>query len=362
LPSLRNGRIRPSTRVTIFRNHFQRETVVTYALLPQGPVAFVWNNGGMHVTRLPAKNAELESLSETFTSECSNPSSDLAVLDANSERLYRILIEPIASLLDPTRTLILEPDGALNRLPFQALRTLRNNYLNDEFRMVTSPAAILAKRTPLRAESKRWHVLAVGVTSSKAYPFLYPIPEAATEASHIGSLFLNATVLTNQAATRQAIFNALPGTELFHIATHTVMTPKGPSLIVENSRDVPGLINGFDLNSITLRTCKLAVLSACRTEGTNDRGIEASDSLVRAFVRAGIPEVVGSRWSVDSEVTTLFMNNFYSTLITTSDANMAIQKAAVKVREGKGTSHPFYWAGFSVFGGTYFQGKREETD
>ena len=99
-----------------------------------------------------------------------------------------------------------------------------------------------------------------------------------------------------------------------------------------------------------LQKLRLVVLSACAT-GVAPQGMDDPDSLVRVFLRAGVPHVLASSWRVDSQVTTDLMSDFYSGLMRGDSVAEAFASAQKAIRSRPETSHPYYWASFAQFGG-----------
>jgi len=96
--------------------------------------------------------------------------------------------------------------------------------------------------------------------------------------------------------------------------------------------------------------CRLAILSACST-GTGETGGPVNpESLVRGFLWAGVPRVVATRWQADAETSAALMQDFYSAILSGSGAAQALQRSASAVRSRSGTAHPYFWAGFQLFG------------
>ena len=75
-----------------------------------------------------------------------------------------------------------------------------------------------------------------------------------------------------------------------------------------------------------------------------------ADNLALAFLTAGVPQVVASRWDVDSAATATLMRAFYQHYVAGGSAAHALQAAAGKLRASPATGHPYYWAAFDAFG------------
>jgi CHAT domain-containing protein len=99
-----------------------------------------------------------------------------------------------------------------------------------------------------------------------------------------------------------------------------------------------------------LKQCRLVVLSACLTAAGEERGPVNNHSLVGALRAAGARQVVAARWSVDGESTRALMKAFYDRLFAGASPAEALTAAEARVASMKGWSHPYYWAGFDVFG------------
>jgi CHAT domain-containing protein len=114
-------------------------------------------------------------------------------------------------------------------------------------------------------------------------------------------------------------------------------------------RTEPALLMADKLRAVDIKKLKLAVLSACGTANT-DQGLAGPGNLVRAFLSAGVPHVVASKWRVDSQVTSELMTDFYSGLVSGKSVPEALRIAEARVRSHPETAHPYYWAAFASFG------------
>jgi CHAT domain-containing protein len=92
------------------------------------------------------------------------------------------------------------------------------------------------------------------------------------------------------------------------------------------------------------------VLSACLTAAGETRGAVNNQSLVQALLSAGARRVVAARWSIDSEATRALMDAFYSRLAAGDPVPEALYGAEAEVAASPSWSHPYYWAGFDLFG------------
>jgi len=91
-------------------------------------------------------------------------------------------------------------------------------------------------------------------------------------------------------------------------------------------------------------------LSACSAGTGEAQGPVNPESLVRRLLWAGVARVVASRWNVDSQSGAELMDGFYAALAAGADVSAALRQATSAVRQKPATQHPYYWAGFQVFG------------
>ena len=100
----------------------------------------------------------------------------------------------------------------------------------------------------------------------------------------------------------------------------------------------------------TLDKMQVAVLSACATESAGLETYVAADDLGMAFLRSGVPHVVGSRWNVDSAGSAFLMQQFYALLFSGKSVSESIRKAKIEVRLRPEWTHPYFWASFEALG------------
>jgi CHAT domain-containing protein len=180
------------------------------------------------------------------------------------------------------------------------------------------------------------------------------LPASANEAGIIRKTFFNSTVLEGRRATLDALAVALPGADIVHFGGHGYTNSSNGAVILaaEDTQAADyDLLQSADLRRQDWSRCRLAVLSACATAAGETRGAPNPDSLVRALVKAGVPRIAASLWSVDSDATAELMKEFYSSLARGEDAARALRAAQQHVRRQKTAwDHPYYWSGFQLYG------------
>jgi CHAT domain-containing protein len=133
---------------------------------------------------------------------------------------------------------------------------------------------------------------------------------------------------------------------LFHFTGHASFDGESARLVLA------GEAASLDAQAIekSAKRCRLAVLSACATAAAERDGPWNVESLVQAFWRAGTPQVIASRWEVDSTITARLFTEFYTHLFRGDNAPESLRSAAAAIRSQPDSTHPFFWAAFHVFG------------
>jgi CHAT domain-containing protein len=331
---------------------------VVYAVFPDSIAVWTVVNGQIYFDRVPVVRERLRQLSRVFRMDCANPQSDMARIRAVGRQLHDLLIGPVASHLPSGATLFVDLDPELADLPLQALLQPDGTYFGSHSLMVIS--AGFASERQLRAVAGISASAAALVVGAPALApgtatTLPPLPGAIEEARNVASHFERASLLTGKEAVESTIRRELPAAFVFHFAGHSTESGGHAGLLLapEAASQANGNDSVMDAGSITpelLGRCTLAVFSACATGAAGTGG--APNGLVQVFLRAGVPQVVASRWNVDSASTADFMQAFYERLVKGSPAGESLEWAAGLIRSRAGTSHPYYWAAFQLYGKT----------
>ena len=351
--SLTNPSIPGPSRLASRLPLLAKETVLAFAVLPDGWAIWVYDDRGIHANWIAKPTDGLQELAERFHDLSSDPKSDLSALRRDARSLYADLIAPVEQHFAPGRTLVIEAQGWLADVPFEALLDANDHYLIERAPMVHSlgqdSQARLRSDTGISAESP---ALVVGSTASSSADGLIPLPDVAAEADTVAGGFHSAHVLKGAEATLSAVRIELPAASVFHFAGHSLATPERTGLMLESGDGQAETLRLLDANmarQLHLTSLRLAVLSACSTASGNG-GSSGFSSVTDALLRAGVPHVVASRWAVDSAESRKFVNDFYGGLLSGVPVSEAIRLTSRKLLSNPQTSHPYYWSAFAAYG------------
>jgi len=337
------------------------EALIEYLTTDSTTIAFVVTVDGLSSVDLHVSRHSLATLVDFARANVAQPGDAAArtLWKAPLRRLYQELLAPLEPRLERIRTLIIVPHGELHYLPFAALvvpsasnADSRDHFLVERYVIAYTPSVSVWLSPRARApESASSRVLAMA-------PRAGVLPASRAEVEMIGRTYgARAAVLTGAAATEHAFRLASPDAEIIHLATYGVLSKRNPLFsFVElaSGEGDDGRLEVREALGMSLHA-RLLVLSACQTavsSGTLGDVPSGEDwiGLVQAFLVAGATNVMGALWPVEDRATARLMDSFYGTLSAGSSEAEALavaQRAAV--RDGA-TAHPFYWAGFAMFG------------
>ena len=328
-------------------------TFITYAVFRDGIAVWVFDDRGFSSHWIVTSRAELASLAAQFQRLCSTPNSNIDALRTTAQTLYELLIAPVQERFVSGRTLVFEPDDVFSSIPLEALVDREGHYLAERSTIVVAPGFYktlhLRKNTPIVPESP---VLVVSVPAP-AEERLPPLADAGRELETVAKRFQSPQLLTGQSADLVAIRRELSNAKVFHFVGHAVALPEINGLLLAERDAHTGrarLLNAETIKPEGVQNLELAVLSACDTGLTPDTGNSGSEGLTQALLSAGVSDVVASRWSVDSTLTTMLMQNFYEQLLEGKGVAVSLRKAQVLLMSQPASAHPYYWAAFGVQG------------
>lgn len=313
------------------------------------------------------KNSDFHQRIKEFQQQISENS---PAFKKNSRYLYDVLLADALSMVKNVEHIIFATSGNVSNIPFQALMNKQNRYLIENYSIsyapsITTLAEMQANYGKLAAHVYEGDFLAFGnpkLSNETIARFrtryrdgkLETLPEAETEVRAIGKFYSKNKIVTGKNATENFWQTESSKYRILHLATHGLSDAEKPlysHVLLSSDFDDDGLIEGREIAEMNLNA-EMVVLSACETARGREIDGEGMVGLAWSFAAAGTPTIIASNWKIDSAATADFMIDFYKFLNlnkqTTKSA--AIQKAMLAKLKNAKTSHPFYWAGFSIYG------------
>lgn len=336
--------------------HRVNHPVLSFVELPDGFVSWLAWKDQVRMHRFNASKDAVAEVVGRFRRECSDPGSGRLRLLKDAQQLYQWMVEPFATeLADQDRNLIFELDGVLTGIPVQALISRDEQYLGDRFSVLVSSGYTTKPQAAALSPNAKALVIANPLLAGEGAARFPNLPESLKEAEVLRTTFSANSVLEGPNATIRALEGLLPAVDVVHFAGHGYSNSDGGALLFARSDSKgPGyeMLRSAELRHQDWSRCRLAVLSACASAEGEIRGPHNPDSLVRALTRAGASRVAASLWNVDSAATTELMRAFYKSLAGGADPMQALRVAQQWMRAQSNWTHPYYWAGFQMYGTT----------
>lgn len=306
---------------------------------------------------------------------------DAAPFVAASNALYKVALEPAASMLGEKRLMVVA-DGALNYVPFEVLLKSADggdfaslNYLVKTNEIIYAPSASVVgaiKQQRAKTDSRALLIIADPVFNSndarakKAPATATAGTDAEARGLGIQSALADVDGSTPAPAATNASMQGLPlarltGTRIeaeqisklakasggqadvwldldaseenldtrdmskyriIHVATHGLLNAERPQftgvvLSLVGNKTQDGFVRTDEVFNLHLGS-PLVMLSACETGLGKEKRGEGVMGLTRAFMYAGAPTVGVSLWSVADKSTADLMTDFYQRLLSTS--------------------------------------------
>ncbi|GAB3991963.1 CHAT domain-containing protein [Spirosoma daeguense] len=323
-----------------------------------------------------------------------------------SDSLYRLVWQPIDSLLKNVRVIYYSPAGLLHNVSFYAL-SKKGTLLGNQYTLhqITSSRTLAAKRNTFRLPTNSPIQLYGGINYDK--DLLRSSPESESAFMDMDSTFLKTVSsfkslpgtrqeidtiqrlipwridkLMDDQATEEsvkALIKSNPG--IIHFATHGYFVPSmqdkeskkasvpigvdyRPSqnamlrsgLIMAGGNTTwkggkksktgdDGILTAFEISQLDLSQTELVVLSACETGLGEIRNFEGVFGLQRAFKQAGVKRLLISLQKIPDKETVEFMTEFYKALLQKSEAGEAFVYAQ-RALQKRYPTRPSIWANF----------------
>lgn len=318
--------------------------VVQYFPTQDSLYIFLVTGKDFRLRQVPISQSVLETTVMAYLRAIRRPGQADAALASEGTKLYQWLVAPVKSDIAASKTLVLIPSGRLNSLPFACLSDASGVPLVEQHEILE-----LAKSTDLiRMSGEAPKPVKSLVAFADATGDL---PAAAREGEQIAKLFGQdqAKLFKGKEATRDAFQRFGAQADALHLATHgewNIEDSLSNYLAMANQQKV----SQDEIFELGLDNTSIVILSACNTAMGEGGDVKYVASLAEAFWIAGSRSVVASLWAVNDESTSMLMTEFYKSLRGGQSKSQALRSAQLAVRSQDGFHHPYYWAGFILFG------------
>lgn len=383
------------------------QVLLAYSLGAEESYLFAVSRDSYQVWKL-AVAEQLNNQAGKLLAALTDERGEASVWQDAAAQLYQQLIQPAVKFLrqrPATRELIIVPDGALHRVPFEVLlepmpRPITNAtklpYLVKRYALSYAPSATVLKslkesrQNPVRkpkelivfadpqygqAAAQQPAALAILRAAGNEQQWKFGrLFNSAREAQGIAQVFAakgGAELYLREQANEEEVKSPndrLLGYRVVHFSAHGLVNERRPRfsglvLTLPRARQTDeapagddGILSAYEIFNLKLNA-ELVTLSACETGlGKQVKG-EGLMSLVRAFMYAGTPSVLASLWKVDDAGTADLMIDFYrfwqdgkrnAKKVIKLNKAAALRQAQLKaIASG---SQPFYWAPFVLVG------------
>jgi CHAT domain-containing protein len=288
------------------------------------------------------------------------------------------------------------PDAALHKLPFEAMVTRKGGtaaatgyWLDDgppvryaasativlalaarpvggasdgSVLSVSDPAYQAAEARTAPAASRLWAELGGSARMATGLP---PLPGTKRETEEIIKRFAGkVTWLQGPDATEGNLRASIAGMQYVHLATHGLVDESrgalfsalalAPPAHAAVSTDDDGFLELHEVYSLNLKSCELAILSACQTNAGHQIEGEGVFALSRGFLAAGAARVIASQWPVDDISTAAAVGDFFGRIGMASKQNggyaRALREAKKTIRNQAQWAAPYFWAPLVLIG------------
>ena len=315
----------------------------------------VWfvDDGPSHSVRLvhvPGSPQQIEEVARTLTELCADRHSSEQSIRAMGRELYNQLFGQFWPQLEKGGAVQLDLDRSLQDLPVASLVQHDGSYFGLAHPLVILPAWWSVQLPAEETLTTSPQVLIVeGRTTGVAGRdgSRSQLAEQYLETRFLQTVFPAAYLLRSSQANPAELKRRLPKVELFHYSGHTTPTARQSALLLGTSGDT---FDAKAIDTLSLHKLRLAVLATCSSTGGLEGGVNDTESMTHALLRAGAANVIATLWDVDTQSFRDLMEQFYRKLLDNHPKiTEALRFAQQAVQANVATAHPFYWASTQLF-------------
>lgn len=310
-------------------------------LFRAGPGGVTWSTAQVGREELLATAARLERTAKS-------PATSQSSVDAVARRVGAELFSGLREPRGVEGSLLLEPDPLLGNVPWPAVE-MGDQPIGLLFSMEEVPSLLLRRATPIAAGSPG-RALVVGASTAAGQS--EPLPEVLSEARAVAGFEAHPYLLLASQATRTQVAAHIKQASLLHFAGHA-MRFDGETRLLLARTGVAGetpYIDSALLRRVPPEAARLVVFSACSTGKREEGWNHDMGDIVDTLASLGVPEVVATRWQIDSASAVPMMDAFYRGLSSGLSVPRALTAARHSLTRDARYRHPYYWAAYYASG------------
>jgi CHAT domain-containing protein len=316
--------------------------VIQYFPTADALYVFVVTRDTFRLRSVPVTEQELGQSISSFLRAIRRSQKGDPEVAAGAKTLYAHLIEPCQADIEGKSILVLIPTGRLSILPFACLTTPAGAPLVESKLILELAKPTDFMRISLNPPKKVQTLVAFANATGD-------LPAAGIEGDQIAAMFPGSKLFKEKQATKQNFLDFGAGAEVLHLATHGESNSDNS---LTNYLKMTGdeRVAQEEIFALALDNTSIVTLSACNTALGDNLDSKFVASLAEAFWLGGSQSVVASLWAVNDDSTGLLMTEFYQGLRQGKGKAQSLKDAQLKVRGTPGYEHPYFWAGFLLFG------------
>jgi hypothetical protein len=308
---------------------------------------------GVAWSQIPRRKQDVLASAAALEQVVSSPATSQASVDQAARRFGELVqadgfeISPTAASRTEAR-LLLEPDPLLGNVSWPSVATSAGP-LGIAFNLEEVPSLLLHRR-PDAVVPSAGRSLVVGASIGSGQKQL--LPEALSEARNVARFGRASNLLVAGQATEPQVAARIETATVIHFAGHAARLDGNTRLLLAPSgsaTDRPYLDRGM-LRSHPPRAARLAVFSACSSGKTEEGWNHGMGDIVDTLASLGVPEVVATRWQIDSASAVPMMDAFYGGLAHGLSVPSALTAARKSLLSDPRYRHPYYWAAYYASG------------
>jgi tetratricopeptide (TPR) repeat protein len=348
--------------------------------------------GGVAWTKIQVSKSDVMAAVESLERSVTSPSTPLPEFDQAAQKAGSLFLGQLdvprmeTSSFKPNPhgaapELLLEPDPMLGNLPWPSVE-VASGPIGLHFNLAESPSLLLDGGNPAGSDAALAlrHAPATGavlerpliVGASIAANQSQMLPEVMDEAKAVAAFSASPTLLLGSDATEARVEARLSSAASIHFAGHAAEELGATRLLLSPSATEPAaaihpgaedrpaaagksIVDKSWLDSELIRShppraARLAVFSACSTGKKEAGWNHGMGDIVGALASVGVPDVVSTRWQIDSSSALPMMDSFYKGLAAGQTVPQALTSARIALMLDSRYRHPYYWAAWYASG------------